>query len=132
MGNIIALTEAASIGLHSMVLIARSNEMLNVNRIAEFIGSSRHHVAKVMQRLSKEGFVTSNRGPTGGFKLKKLPHEITLLDIYEAIEGPLVVQTCPMNHDHCPFGQCLMGDLSPNVSKQIRDYLAEHTLKDFL
>ncbi|MGQ1889962.1 RrF2 family transcriptional regulator [Thermophagus sp. OGC60D27] len=132
MGSIVTLTEAASIGLHSMVMIARADEMLNVSKISELIGSSRHHIAKVMQRLSKEGLVSSNRGPSGGFVLKKEPGEIKLLDIYEAIEGPLNVQTCPMNRDHCPFGKCLMGDLSPSVSKQIKDYLEGHTLQDYL
>ncbi|WP_010422432.1 RrF2 family transcriptional regulator [Anaerophaga thermohalophila] len=132
MSNIIALTEAASIGLHGMVLIARSDVVLNVSKISDFIGSSRHHVAKIMQRLSKAGFVSSNRGPSGGFVLKKLPGEITLLDIYEAIEGPLAVQTCPLNRDVCPFGECLLGDLSLRVSRQIKDYLGSHTLQDYL
>ncbi|WP_291861751.1 Rrf2 family transcriptional regulator [Marinilabilia sp.] len=132
MSNIVALTEAASIGLHSMVLIARSDEVLNVLKISEFIGSSKHHVAKIMQRLSKAGFVSSNRGPSGGFILKKLPSEITLLNIYEAIEGPLSVQTCPMDRPVCPFGDCILGDLSLRVSREIRDYLASRTLQDYL
>ena len=132
MSNIVALTEAASIGLHSMVLIARSDEVLNVLKISEFIGSSKHHVAKIMQRLSKAGFVSSNRGPSGGFVLKQLPSEITLLNIYEAIEGPLSVQTCPMDRPTCPFGECLLGDLSLRVSGEIREYLAGRTLQDYL
>lgn len=132
MSNIVALTEAASIGLHSMVLIARSDEVLNVLKISEFIGSSKHHVAKIMQRLSKAGFVSSNRGPSGGFVLKRLPSEITLLNIYEAIEGPLSVQTCPMDRPFCPFGECLLGDLSLRVSGEIKDYLAGRTLQDYL
>ncbi len=132
MSNIVALTEAASIGLHSMVLIARSDTILNVAKISEFIGSSRHHVAKIMQRLSKAGFVSSNRGPTGGFVLKKLPSEISLLKIYEVIEGPLSVQTCPMERSVCPFGECILGDLSLRVSGEIRDYFAGRTLQDYL
>lgn len=131
MSNIVALTEAASIGLHSMVLIAKSDEVLNVSRIAEFIGSSRHHVAKIMQRLSKAGFVYSTRGPSGGFVLKKEPSEVTLLDIYEAIEGPLAVQTCPLSRETCPFGECILGDLSLRVSGEIKEYLESRSLKDY-
>jgi len=132
MSGIVALTEAASIGLHSMVLIARSKEVVNVAKISEFIGSSRHHVAKIMQRLSKRGFVSSNRGPSGGFVLKKNPRDISLLDIYEAIEGPLAVQTCPMDRDICPFGECLLGDLSLRMSGEIKDFLEGRTLQDYL
>ncbi|MFO8000112.1 MAG: Rrf2 family transcriptional regulator [Marinilabilia sp.] len=132
MSNIVALTEAASIGLHSMVLIARSDEVLNVARISDFIGSSRHHVAKIMQRLSKAGFVFSTRGPSGGFMLKKKPAEVTLLDIYEAIEGPLSVETCPLNREDCPFGECILGDLSLRMSGEIKKYLENRTLQDYL
>ena len=57
MSNILALSEAATIGLHSMVLIAKSAEKLNANQIADHIGSSKHHVAKIMQRLAKENFI---------------------------------------------------------------------------
>ncbi|TCO09110.1 RrF2 family transcriptional regulator [Natronoflexus pectinivorans] len=132
MANIIALTEAASIGLHSMVMIARSDEMMNVGNIAKQIDSSRHHVAKILQRLAKENFISSNRGPTGGFILKKKPEEISLLNIYEAIEGRFEVQSCPGDKEICPFGECLMGDLSHRLSTEIKDYLASKTLKDYL
>lgn len=71
MSKIVTLSEAASIALHSMVLIAKSETKLNVNQISEAIDSSKHHVAKVMQRLAKEDFVASNRGPSGGFVLKR-------------------------------------------------------------
>jgi len=132
MANIVALTEAASIGLHSMVLIARSDEVLNVTKISEFIGSSRHHVAKIMQRLAKAGYVSSTRGPSGGFILKKNPADTTLLDIYEAIEGPLAVQTCPMSRDFCPFGECLLGDLSLRISGEAKQFLESRTLQFYL
>jgi Rrf2 family protein len=132
MSKIVTLSEAASIGLHSMVLIARSKEKLNVGKIADYIDSSRHHVAKVMQRLAKEEFVSSNRGPSGGFVLKKEPESITLLNIYEAIEGRVAIQNCPGHKPKCPFGSCLLGDLSHNMTVEFRDYMESHTLAEYL
>ena len=67
MAKIFSLSEAASIAIHSMVLIARSDKMMNVVKIAERTGSSKHHVAKVLQRLVKEDYLSSVRGPHGGF-----------------------------------------------------------------
>lgn len=81
MSRIISLSEASSIAIHSMVLIAASNENLNVLKIAERTGASKHHVAKILQRLVKEGYLGSNRGPSGGFFLKRAADEITLLDV---------------------------------------------------
>ena len=132
MSNLLSLSEAATIGLHSMALIAMSKEKLNVNQISEKIGSSRHHVAKVMQRLAKENFVASNRGPSGGFILKKKPDDITLLDIYEAIEGKIEDQTCPGNKEECPFSECIMGDVSHKLTQDFIVFLKQQTLNKYL
>ncbi|MGQ1948010.1 RrF2 family transcriptional regulator [Geofilum sp. OHC36d9] len=132
MSNIVALSEAASIALHSMVLIAKTNEVLNVGEISARIFSSRHHVAKILQRLAKEGFISSNRGPSGGFTLRKDPDEISLLAIYESIEGTLDVQACPGAKETCPFDSCILGDMSKRISRDIRDYMKNKKLSDYI
>ncbi len=132
MSKIITLSEAASIALHGMVLIAKTDHKLNVNQISEQINSSRHHVAKVFQRLAKENFVSSNRGPSGGFVLKKEPNEITLLELYEVIEGPVEVQGCPGEKKDCPFNQCIMGDVAEILACKFRDFLSDQKLSDYL
>ncbi len=132
MSKIVTLSEAASIALHSMVLIARSEKKLNVNQISEAIDSSKHHVAKVMQRLAKEDFVASNRGPSGGFVLKMDPTDISLLMIYEAIEGKVAIQSCPGDKRTCVIGSCMLGDLSRNMTKEFKDYMESHYLNEYL
>ncbi len=132
MSKIIALSEAASIAIHSLVLIARSEGMLNVIKISEATGSSKHHVAKVLQRLVKGGFLSSNRGPNGGFTLKLNPEDITLLNIYETIEGKMEIVQCPMDYPVCPFEKCLMGNIVLKLTTEFRDYLAGQTLKEFM
>lgn len=132
MSRIIALSEAASIAIHSLVLIARSKEMLNVVKISEATGSSKHHVAKVLQRLVKDGYLTSNRGPSGGFLMRKDPKAITLLQIYEAVEGKIEITDCPMEHPVCPFDRCIMGNIVKKLTTEFRDHLANQTLEEFL
>ncbi|MBN1339139.1 MAG: Rrf2 family transcriptional regulator, partial [Bacteroidales bacterium] len=102
MAHIVNFSEAASIALHGMILIARSKDVVNVIKIAETTGSSRHHVAKVMQRLVKDGYLESQRGPSGGFTMKLPPHEISMLSIYETIEGKINIGKCPHDHLICP------------------------------
>jgi len=132
MSRIIALSEAASIAIHSLVLIARSEEMLNVVKISEATGSSKHHVAKVLQRLVKDGYLTSSRGPSGGFIMRKKTNEISLLNIYEAIEGKIEITDCPMEHPVCPFDRCIMGNIVKKLTAEFRDHLAKQTLEEFL
>jgi len=132
MARFFNISEAASIGIHSMVLIAKSEERLNVSRISEIMNFSKHHVAKIMQRMSKAGMVSSVRGPSGGFVLAKSPADITLLDIYEAIEGKIVETECPLGYEHCPFNKCLLDNMADNINKAFKNYLGTHTLEYYL
>jgi Rrf2 family protein len=132
MAKIVSYSEAASIGMHGMVLVARAGETINVQKIADITGSSRHHVAKVMQRLVKEGFLLSNRGPSGGFKLNIEPENITLLQIYEAIEGQVKVISCPHEKLVCPFDKCIMGTVVNKMTQTFRDHLTANTLADLM
>lgn len=111
MSKIFKLSEAATIAVHAMVLIARAEscgEHLNVIHIADVTGSSRHHVAKVLQRLVKDDLLKSNRGPHGGFSLKQPASDVSLLMVYESIEGKIEIHDCPMDNAICPFDKCIM------------------------
>lgn len=132
MSRILSLSEAASIAIHGMILVARSDKLVNVNQIAELTSSSRHHVAKVFQRLVKEGFVNSNRGPSGGFSLKRAPGEITFLEIYEAIEGKIVITRCPLDKPVCPFDKCIFKNVMKDLTLEFRNYMEQQTLDQYL
>ncbi|MFA6923508.1 MAG: Rrf2 family transcriptional regulator [Bacteroidales bacterium] len=132
MSRVIHLSEAASLAIHSMVLIARSKKNLNVNAIANVTGASRNHLARVMLRLVKADFVKSTRGPSGGFVLNKKPKDITLLDIYQSVEGAIIEEGCPLNRPICPNEQCLMGNLFNKLTIQFKEYFKHQTLKDYI
>ncbi|MDX9697892.1 MAG: Rrf2 family transcriptional regulator [Bacteroidales bacterium] len=132
MSKIVSLSEAASIALHGLILIAREGESLNVIKIAERTSTSKHHVAKVMQRLVKAGFLYSQRGPSGGFALKKKPEEINFLDIYETIEGNIEISACPMEKPICPFGKCIMNNVTNKMTIEFQNYLREQTIDHYI
>lgn len=132
MNKVVTLSEAASIAIHAMVLIAKATNQINVGQIAEATGASKNHLAKVMQRLVKEGFVKSSRGPSGGFVLAKDPKDITILQVYECIEGPIEPTGCPLDQHICPFDKCLMGGVVGQTTNQIKDYFKSNTLFDFM
>jgi len=132
MSKIVAISEAASIALHGMILIARSNPSINVMQIAERTGASRHHVAKIMQRLAKNNYLASQRGPSGGFTLRKRPDEITFLDIYEAIEGEIEITPCPLDKPVCPFDKCIMNNVTNKMTLKFREHLEKQTLDQYI
>jgi Rrf2 family protein len=132
MSKLVQLSEAVSIAIHSMVLIAQAEGKINVSKIAEYTGSSKNHLAKVMQRLVKQGLLSSNRGPAGGFILKRPASEITILEIYECIEGKLESDGCPNNKQICHFSKCIMGGIMKRVTDEFIVHFKSHTIQDFI
>jgi len=132
MAKILTISDAAFIALHGVILVARSENNFNVRHIAEETGMSRHHVAKVMQRLVKDNILTSSRGPNGGFVLKRKPEEITFLEIFESIEGKIEVADCPLDKKICKFGLCIFNNITSKMTLQFKNYLAEQTLDKYL
>jgi Rrf2 family protein len=132
MSKIFTLSEAASIAIHGMVLIARTDGGINAVKIAEQTGLSKNHISKVLQRLVKNDLLKSVRGPLGGFSLKKRPEDISLLNIYETVEGSLDVTDCPFNYDICAFDKCMMGNIINRMTLDFRTYLKNQTLKDYI
>ena len=132
MSKIFALSEASSIAIHSMVLIARSGNGINAVKIAEITGFSKNHIAKVLQRLVKNDVLKSVRGPSGGFSMKMDPKNVSLLDIYQLIEGQLDVGDCPLSYDLCGFDRCLMGTVVNRLTAEFKKFLSEQTLQSYL
>jgi Rrf2 family protein len=125
------MSEAASLALHTMPLLARDPvRRLTTPQIARALRSSEHHLAKVMQRLVKAGLVDSTRGPQGGFQIARPAGEIRLLDVYEAVEGPLLPEGCLLGEPVCNGTDCMLGDLVHQVQQQVHDYLSNTMLSE--
>ncbi len=132
MAKLVHFSEAASLALHAMVLIAKADGHINVNSLASEMGASRNHLAKVLQQLVKHNFLKSVRGPSGGFAMNKPTDKISILEIYEAIEGRIDTPECPLDRKICPFDKCLMNGLVTDVTLQFKKYFQEQSLEDFV
>ena len=131
MANLLKISEAASLALHTMVYLAAHNERLvTTHQIGEVLQASEAHLAKVLQRLAKVGLVDSTRGPRGGFRLAKAGDGISLLEVYEAIEGPLTDPVCLRGEPVCQGEKCILGGWRETVNRQVRQYLSSTTLAE--
>ncbi len=131
MSGLLKITDAASIALHVMAHLAGGGDRWVAQReIAEALEISENHLAKVCQRLVKSGLITTQRGPNGGIKLLADPNVVTLLDVYQAIEGPMTSDYCLLKRKTCPGQTCIMGGLVQSVTVQITDYFSKTTISD--
>ena len=133
MSSIVKFSEAASIAIHGVILIAKTDKFLNVTKIAEALGASRHHVAKIMQRLAKDGLIKSMRGPAGGFVLTQKPEDISFLNLYESIEGKITIDECPFHrHEICTFEKCILNNITPKMTKDFISYMENQYVSDYI
>ena len=129
MASLVKISEAASLGLHAMMVLARDSHILySAGELSKVLNASEAHLAKVLQRLVKEGLVKSARGPKGGFTLGRSAELINLLQIYEAIEGPLTAVECLLPEPVCKDRKCVFGDLIQTLNRQISERMASTTL----
>jgi len=125
------MSEAAALALHAAVYLASAhNGPISARRIAEALDASEAHLSKVLQRLAKARLVTSTRGPTGGFNLGRPGDRITLLEVYEAIEGPLDGPDCLFGRSVCAGRACICGNLLSDVHTRTRERLAGTRLSE--
>ena len=124
-------SEAATLALHAAAIMASTPEShVTAAVMADGLSASEAHLAKVLQRLAKAGVVAGTRGPGGGFQLTRAAKEISLREVYEAIEGRLQVQRCMVGKPLCNKLDCPLGSLFARLSDDVLKTLGKTTLAD--
>lgn len=132
MPKVINFSNAMTIGMHSLIILARENKPMNAIQLSERIGSTKFHVAKVLQRLVKDGMLSSMRGPTGGFSLTKDPTEITVFNIYRSIEGEIDYDECTHTNPVTPIDKCIRETIVKKMTEDFVNYMKDHTVADYM
>ena len=97
------LSKKADYGLMAMKHLAnhRQGHACSANEIAEEYGISATLMAKVLQKLAKQGLVAAKHGSTGGYQLTRRPEQISALEVLTAIDGPVLITSCVTSHGNC-------------------------------
>jgi Rrf2 family protein len=131
MNTLFNISEAATIALHSLAIIGNSEERLNVNALAEKTKFSKNHLAKIMNILVRNNYLSSERGPNGGFVLNPTSRNVTLFEILEVIDGRIEVFQCTITCGNCYFSSCLFGNQPKKFTTDFVNYLKSKTISDF-
>lgn len=97
------LSRSGEYAVRAMVYLAAlaPGETASIGEIAERQEIPEPFLRKIIQDLAHAELVVSNRGVFGGVRLASSAKEITLLDVIEAIEGPIYVNKCLMSSYTC-------------------------------
>ena len=127
------VSEAANLGLHALAVIAAGPEPSHRTReIAARLKASAAHLAKVMVVLEHAGLVTGTRGPTGGYRLNRPARQISLREIYEAVEGPMQARACLFSEPVCEAQGCVLSKYFGGLNREVIRKLARTRLTDLV
>jgi Rrf2 family protein len=102
-----------------------------LDRLTEQASLPREFLAKIFRQLVEGGILTSAKGPGGGFSLARPPHDISLLQVIEVIDGGHQIDGCVVGLARCTDQMpCPQHDLFKPIRQRLRAYLSTTTLAD--
>ncbi|MDA8413996.1 MAG: Rrf2 family transcriptional regulator [Desulfobacteraceae bacterium] len=126
------LTRKGEYAIRGIVFLASRppEQICLLSDIAAAVDVPPTFLAKIFQQFSKIGLVKSYRGTGGGFVLGRSADKITLLEVVEAVEGPIVPNRCVINKGECARdATCNVHPVWVDVQHRVRDILNEVTLQ---
>lgn len=143
-------SKACKYAIRALIYIASKEgdgNRIGLSEIAAEIDSPVHFTAKIMQILTKQGIVSSVKGPNGGFYLEAESLPITLLEVVRAIDGVHHLSgcglglkkcsdsfPCPVHHEYSELRDNLLKMLNENTIQDLAHelILGNSTLKNSL
>jgi Rrf2 family iron-sulfur cluster assembly transcriptional regulator len=103
---------------------------LGIKEIAKEIDSPAHFTAKILQTLTREGIISSIKGPNGGFFLDPKAKAVPLTAIVKAIDGENILHSCSLGLKECSDRfPCPIHDDIKAYKEKLRKIMKEKTLQ---
>ena len=102
------LSSRAKYALRAMVWLAshRGGDPVSVTDIAKRANVPRAFLEQILSDLKRRNLLISTRGARGGFRLARLPQDISFADIIRHIDGPLALAPCASRTAYRPCPEC--------------------------
>lgn len=127
------LTKKADYGLIALKHLALRGAMgsASTKDIAEAYGIPVPLLSKILQRLARGGFLKSEQGTNGGYRLARDPRFITALEVIRTIDGPIILTSCFTDHNECTHsGRCSVREPLKKVHEGILRLLENISISD--
>jgi len=126
------LTRASSYALHAVSFMAgqKKDSPVASHNIAQARGIPERFLLKVLKPLVSAQILHSIKGPNGGYRLARPANHVTMLEVVEAVDGP-IRGNAPMNHDY-PGNSVnkRLDQVANQVADQVRKQLSRVKVSD--
>lgn len=129
------ITRQADYAVRAVLYLAQlgSERRAATSQIAQEQAIPPSFLAKIVSQLSVAGLLQTSRGARGGVSLAKSPDQISVLEVVEAIDGPILLNECVSNSGVCQFGDtCHLRPLWCDAQAELVSRLSKTTFSDFI
>ena len=129
------ITRQADYAVRAVLHLARmgNTERAATSSVAKEQNIPPSFLAKIISQLSIAGLLHTSRGARGGVTLARDPGEITLLEVVEAIDGPIQLNECVGNDGVCTFDDnCPIKPVWCNAQEELVNRLKSTNFADLL
>jgi Rrf2 family protein len=131
------ITRQADYAIRAVLYLARlgPNQRAATSTVAQKQHIPPSFLAKIISQLSIAGLLHTSRGARGGVTLARGPNEISLLDVVEAIDGPILLNECVGNpgdcnlSDDCPLHP-IWSEAQETLVKRLRETRFDSLVKN--
>src|SRR5688572_31801088 len=110
-GSMFSLSKKADYGLIALKHLARhTDESVSAREIATEYRIPAELLAKILQRLARKGLVVSQQRTHGGYVLARDPSKISIVDVVEALDGPIGITPCERGSSSEQIERCTVRD----------------------
>jgi Rrf2 family protein len=128
------ITRQADYALRAMIYLAKLDptQRAATSQIAEEQRIPPSFLAKIISQLSIAGLIHTSRGARGGVSMARSPEEVSVLEVVEAIDGPISLNDCTGDPSACPFGEdCPLRPLWCETQAELIDRLRKTNFASF-
>ena len=108
-------------------------EITSVSELVEKLKIPRPFLRKILQALNKKGVLTSFKGKSGGFKLRRKPQDIFITDLIKVFQGPLKLNKCIFKKKLCSsVDRCILRERIGKIEQHVVSELGLITVASLL
>jgi len=108
----------------------KDGELATVKDISTQYGIPQELLAKALQQLARAKVIEATKGPSGGYKLVRDPHEINMTNFFEILEGPMGIMDCYFDSGCNQLSACNIRTPINRINDSIRTIFNKLTLAD--
>ena len=127
------ISKSAGYAIHGLgYLVTRgTTDPVQISEISNNQDVSKTYLANIFQQLSTARIVVGHRGVTGGYLLAHEPKDITLVNIIEAVDGPVIRRHCCLGMFGCAIkSRCYVLNVFNEANERFVEVLQNVTLQD--